>query len=381
MTSSSRATGRIEVSELVAGDDLGAARPTRRARDWWATPPTATTIARPIASAPTVSVVRLRSRTIDGPGEALLDAEDAAGTAGPASRPSAPSTNGDDEDGAEEQRGRRRPIGRGPPMPSVARPDEEPGDADGDEDRRRASAAGRAGRRPARAGRGAPRPARSSRPAGPARGGRDRHGEHRSRRRARSTTGLGSTRSNGIDPIVRSVDRHQLGEHEPGDEPEERAEDARGRPPGRGRTRRAGRGSRPAARSRPSSRTRSVTVIDSVLKIRNAPTNRATAAISAVVDRKSAVEPRSDAARSRRRGQDVRLARQRDARSRRRPRRRSRPRRPRRRPGSRVGRRRGRCIVAERQDDRPAGASRRSGRRRRGSRRRSGRPAPSGPGT
>ena len=54
----------------------------------------------------------------------------------------------------------------------------------------------------------------------------------------------------------------------------------------------------PAARSRPSSRTRSVTVIDSVLKMRNAPTNRATAAISAVVERKSAVETRSDAARS-----------------------------------------------------------------------------------
>jgi hypothetical protein len=54
----------------------------------------------------------------------------------------------------------------------------------------------------------------------------------------------------------------------------------------------------PAARSSPSSLTRSVTVIDSVLKMRNAPTNSATAAISAVVERKSAVELRSDVAMS-----------------------------------------------------------------------------------
>ena len=46
----------------------------------------------------------------------------------------------------------------------------------------------------------------------------------------------------------------------------------------------------PAARSRPTSRTRSATVIDSVLKMRNAPTNSATAAMSAVVAWKSAVE-------------------------------------------------------------------------------------------
>ncbi len=41
-----------------------------------------------------------------------------------------------------------------------------------------------------------------------------------------------------------------------------------------------------------------MTVIESVLKIRNAPANRAIAAISAVVAWKSAVEARSDAARS-----------------------------------------------------------------------------------
>ncbi len=54
----------------------------------------------------------------------------------------------------------------------------------------------------------------------------------------------------------------------------------------------------PAARSSPTSRIRSVTVIDSVLKIRNAPANRATAAISAVVAWKSLVDARSAAARS-----------------------------------------------------------------------------------
>ena len=54
----------------------------------------------------------------------------------------------------------------------------------------------------------------------------------------------------------------------------------------------------PAARSRPTSRIRSVTVIDSVLKMRNAPANRAIAAISAVVAWKSVVDARSEAARS-----------------------------------------------------------------------------------
>ena len=41
-----------------------------------------------------------------------------------------------------------------------------------------------------------------------------------------------------------------------------------------------------------------MTVIESVLKIRNAPVNRAIAAISAVVAWKSAVEARSESARS-----------------------------------------------------------------------------------
>ena len=50
-----------------------------------------------------------------------------------------------------------------------------------------------------------------------------------------------------------------------------------------------------------------MTVIDSVLKIRNAPANSAIAAISAVVAWKSAVEARSEAARSCGRRDDVRL--------------------------------------------------------------------------
>ena len=54
----------------------------------------------------------------------------------------------------------------------------------------------------------------------------------------------------------------------------------------------------PAARRRPTSRARSATVIDSVLKMRNAPPNRASAAISAVVAWKSIVEARIEAARS-----------------------------------------------------------------------------------
>ncbi len=54
----------------------------------------------------------------------------------------------------------------------------------------------------------------------------------------------------------------------------------------------------PAARSRPTSRARSATVIDSVLKIRKAPPNSASAAIRAVVAWKSTVEARIEAARS-----------------------------------------------------------------------------------
>ena len=54
----------------------------------------------------------------------------------------------------------------------------------------------------------------------------------------------------------------------------------------------------PAARSKPTSRTCSTTVIDSVLKIRNAPANSAIAAMSAVVAWKSVVELRSEAAMS-----------------------------------------------------------------------------------
>ena len=63
----------------------------------------------------------------------------------------------------------------------------------------------------------------------------------------------------------------------------------------------------PAARSSPSSRIRSTTVIDSVLKMRNAPANRATAAMSAVVAANSPVDARSAAPRSR--GEDARYGR------------------------------------------------------------------------
>ena len=54
----------------------------------------------------------------------------------------------------------------------------------------------------------------------------------------------------------------------------------------------------PAARRSPTSRIRSETVIDSVLKIRNAPANSAIAAIRAVVAWKSVVEARRAVARS-----------------------------------------------------------------------------------
>ncbi len=54
----------------------------------------------------------------------------------------------------------------------------------------------------------------------------------------------------------------------------------------------------PAARSSPTSRTCSTTVIDSVLKTRNAPANRAIAAISEVVAWKSEVDARRAAASS-----------------------------------------------------------------------------------
>ena len=54
----------------------------------------------------------------------------------------------------------------------------------------------------------------------------------------------------------------------------------------------------PAARSRPTSRVSSATVMDSVLKMRNAPANRTTAATSSSAPRKSAISERSESARS-----------------------------------------------------------------------------------
>ena len=54
----------------------------------------------------------------------------------------------------------------------------------------------------------------------------------------------------------------------------------------------------PAARSRPSSRTRSLTVIARVFRITKAAANRLIAASSAIVDRMSAVDARSEAATS-----------------------------------------------------------------------------------
>ena len=98
----------------------------------------------------------------------------------------------------------------------------------------------------------------------------------------------------------------------PAARPEHGAERPRARPPGRGRTARAGRGSRRLLAAGPARGSARSTVIESVLKMRNAPTKSATAAISAVIARKSAVDERSDAARSRGRRQHVRLGRQRD---------------------------------------------------------------------
>ena len=108
---------------------------------------------------------------------------------------------------------------------------------------------------------------------------------------------LGSTRSNGIEPIVRRSIAISSARTNPATSPS--AEPRIPSTPAWNPTKATSwRRVAPAARSSPSSRTLSETVIDSVLKIRNAPTNSATAAISAVVERKSAVEPRNDAATS-----------------------------------------------------------------------------------
>ena len=63
----------------------------------------------------------------------------------------------------------------------------------------------------------------------------------------------------------------------------------------------------PAARRRPSSRARSTSVMESVLKMRNAPVNSAIAAMSAVVAWKSAVEDAERGGEVGRRRQHVRL--------------------------------------------------------------------------
>ena len=100
------------------------------------------------------------------------------------------------------------------------------------------------------------------------------------------------------DPIVRTKATMPAASRAPRPSPTTRADDPDGQGLGEHEPRHLAAGCAPAARSSPTSRTCSMTVIDSVLKIRNAPANSATAAISAVVAWKSVVELRSEAARS-----------------------------------------------------------------------------------
>ena len=109
--------------------------------------------------------------------------------------------------------------------------------------------------------------------------------------------GRGSTRSNGIDWTVRSSWAMSSARKTPAASP--RSAPSAPIATAWARTNATSwRRIAPAARSKPSSRMRSVTVIERVLKIRKAPTNRATAAINAVVERKSAVDELSEAATS-----------------------------------------------------------------------------------
>ena len=102
----------------------------------------------------------------------------------------------------------------------------------------------------------------------------------------------------GTEPTVRTQAAMPAARAAPSATPEHRPDDADGRWPGRGCTRSAGRATRRPPAAGPSSRTRSTTVIDSVLKIRKAPANRAMAPMSAVVAAKSPVEARIEAPRS-----------------------------------------------------------------------------------
>ena len=153
--------------ELVAGDDVARARRAAAARACWPTPPSATTIARPIASAPSgqrgpaaIAGERARGRA----------APRAGGCSGTAARRAGP---GRQEERREQRRDQEDAVDgegrRDAARPGRPRPDEQAGERRRRRRRRPASRAARAARRAGRAAPGAPRPAGSGRRAGPAR--------------------------------------------------------------------------------------------------------------------------------------------------------------------------------------------------------------------
>ena len=235
-------------------------------------------------------------------GEALLGAQDE-----PEREPGQPAERPEDErreQGGDEQHAvdeRAQPDRRRRRPSADARPQEQAGDADDDEHDDEPAQPRPADRRPVGRAAAAPRPARSGRPDGRL----ERRGE--GHERCRPTRADGPIAAGGTDRAV-DRDRSRCAPDVAGDQARRGRTRGRARRPSRRRpgssawtsTSRldlpAGRAGRPEQR-RPRGPA-PTTVIDSVLKMRNAPPNRATAAISAVVAWKSAVEARSEAARS-----------------------------------------------------------------------------------
>ena len=284
MLETSSSPGTTSASQAVA-----------RSRAAWAVQPRATIIARPMTSAPSVKALRFRSR----PSEPRASRS--------SSRRTRPSGHADDarhrrqQERAEEGRDEERAVDRDGPFGADRaggrRPDGEGDHRDHDEDDGQ--------------------PAQVSAPGGGEVGvdpeGLDRRDPRRAqgrldRRRHRDPEA--HEERDREAPRVEPADRRgepRQGTDGSGHEGPQAPRRGRGRgstrrgpgsPRRPGRTGRPGRGSRRRrAGGRPRG-PRSPTVIDRVLMIRNEPTNRTMAAISAVVAWKSAVEARSPAARS-----------------------------------------------------------------------------------
>ena len=304
--------GWIEVRSSLPGI-VSASQRSPICRMFWAAVPSATTMARPITSAPAVSVVRLMSRASELRASRSSFRKILKGM--PASRSSGPSTSGTIRTATSIRpyttSGPRLPrsnVRRPDPWVDWVAPDELLGQT------ARAATASTPKTSTSQRSRAppstAPRGLRLSASTGGIRPARQAGSSE-----AASVISTPMTRASTIDPSEMLGASRAMG---PVALTHESVSEARPMPPTTPTTDPIAPSANacsmtrpmtcervaPAARSNPTSRNRSVTVIESVLKIRNAPAKRTTAATSSSVPRKSTVSARSESAVS-----DVRASR------------------------------------------------------------------------